>query len=1151
MTESVELLEAKIREAIVPGARGRLRERGLARGLVWDKGEVPPSAQGFSPSLTDDLLDYGHVVMAMALRLRNLARSNPVLPRAFLVAGETIESAVHRGDPGRDDRGLNRIAAAVSFHLGRYAARAFSVLPSMEENTNFSPTEIALGHLLRRSLVGMRHIFQEWLLSPRFTDEAIAARLQGEPDYGREDAHHEILTTIFMRSLALLDQALGNGDAAAAEAAREGLRESARTASALSSVSHWWTHTLASHLIDDLWDNTLHNRVPTLPTDSAGNSWNALRKSFIQRLYRKRKAVIDLWPSQIPAAARAIDESDNLVVALPTSAGKTRIAELCALRALASGRRVIYVTPLRALSSQVEQDLADTFGPLGIEVASLYGAAGIEAGDSETLRSNKLVVATPEKLDFAIRNDADIINDCGLVILDEGHMLGREEREVRYEAFVQRLTKREDAATRRLVCLSAMFPKPEEMSDLVEWIRLDVEGEPVHSTWRPTRQRFGTVTWQAKERFARLDVAVHDDSACVRSFILAGPPPAGSRRRRDFPADKNDLILAAAWRFVEQGKQVLVYCVQRSSVETLGRHVLKCVEHSVIRSLGCDHPDVASARRTGVEWLGREHPAVRCLDHGVALHHAGLPRQFLGEVEGLIKSGRCRVTVSSPTLAQGVNLPCSVLLVPSIWRGGKMISAKEFANVAGRAGRAFVDLEGLVIHIVHGKVRWSRRNWWNLVGDAKAAEIESGLLTLSRELLQRIASVSGRSLDEVLDYLRGNTAAWDYPDPSPSDLEVSKRGWLNDIASLDAALLGLLELETDIGELAAALREVLKGSLFGRQIARIDERLQEMIYQFLCLRAQRIWASTTVAQRRGYHLAGVGLSAGQFIDANAPELMGSLLAAETAIRARSFTAAADAIVAFAKIIGKVAPFESRGVPEDWPAMLQAWVEGNPSAEVVAIGGDEGVDFLQDGIVYRLAWAAEAVRVHALANDWEHSNAVTGVCAMAIETGSADPAVITLIRAGLKSRDTAFAAVHSTGVSFDDRPGMVEWIFAETPDPRFGEENWPTAAGREHWVRFVDSLGSGQRAYWNRATQRVTAEWLEIAPPAGSSVRLHRPPDDGNPLVLDGRFSRLGRLRGALDRPLEQVVEAVVVGEDELEVSYFGPPPPPSWLLEGQ
>src|SRR5258707_12607325 len=108
---------------------------------------------------------------------------------------------------------------------------------------------------------------------------------------------------------------------------------------------------------------------------------------------------LDLWPSQLEAARRSIDPKDDLVIALPTSAGKTRIAELCILRALADDKRIIYVTPLRALLAQVERVLARTFVPLGAAVTSLYRASGATESGTKTLAGASIVVAAPRKLD--------------------------------------------------------------------------------------------------------------------------------------------------------------------------------------------------------------------------------------------------------------------------------------------------------------------------------------------------------------------------------------------------------------------------------------------------------------------------------------------------------------------------------------------------------------------------------------------------------------------------------------------------------------------------------------------------------------------------------------------------------------------------------
>ena len=201
---------------------------------------------------------------------------------------------------------------------------------------------------------------------------------------------------------------------------------------------------LAIHLIDDLWQASFHQLLPQILPDGENAGWREARSLFIASLYRRRRAEIDLWPSQIEGAGRAVDSSDNLVVSLPTSAGKTRVAELCILRCLCERKRVVFVTPLRALSAQTEFALKKAFGPLGKSVSALYGSMGTSGFDEDTLRSRDIVVATPEKLDFALRNDPSILDDVGLVVLDEGHMIGLGEREVRYEVQIQRLLKRAD-----------------------------------------------------------------------------------------------------------------------------------------------------------------------------------------------------------------------------------------------------------------------------------------------------------------------------------------------------------------------------------------------------------------------------------------------------------------------------------------------------------------------------------------------------------------------------------------------------------------------------------------------------------------------------------------------------------------------------------
>ena len=143
----------------------------------------------------------------------------------------------------------------------------------------------------------------------------------------------------------------------------------------------WWISNLCRHLIDDLWQHSLHQNLPTAPPEGTEKKYPDLRLLFISSLYARKISEVELWPSQREAARRSTDVRDDLVVVLPTSAGKTRVAEIAALMTLSSARRVLIVTPLRALSAQTERSFRKTFAPLGFTVSSLYGASGLSIGD--------------------------------------------------------------------------------------------------------------------------------------------------------------------------------------------------------------------------------------------------------------------------------------------------------------------------------------------------------------------------------------------------------------------------------------------------------------------------------------------------------------------------------------------------------------------------------------------------------------------------------------------------------------------------------------------------------------------------------------------------------------------------------------------------
>ena len=520
MAATIEEIERDIQAATAAGFRGSLLARGQARSIIWRDGVLPEDAPPFSPLLSYDLLSYGYSLLGMGLRLLEL-EGNPDNARlAFEHAAGAIEAVIAKGDATDHAWGFHHVVAAAAYHLGRFSARAYSLLAGRLADANISPIERCLALLMVRNLNALYTLITSWRRDGAGTDNNLVTFLQGgaaeapSSDQGDDkddqspafDVLDLAITDNFMAAIAVFLLALERGDSTLVDQAISRLHTGLTGCAEMNFVPQWWSHRLAIYLIGDLWSASFHVRLPLIPNQPEAADWEKLREIFIALLHRRARAEIELWPSQLDAAARAMDQKDDLVVSLPTSAGKTRIAELCILRCLSAGKRVVFVTPLRALSAQTEVNLQRTFSPLGKTISTLYGSIGTSDFEQDTLRKRDIVVATPEKLDFALRNDPSLLNDVGLLVLDEGHMIGIGEREVRYEAQIQRLLKRSDAAQRRIVCLSAILPEGEQLEDFANWLTRDHLGGVVRNDWRPTRLRYGEVVWNGNS--ARLNIQI-------------------------------------------------------------------------------------------------------------------------------------------------------------------------------------------------------------------------------------------------------------------------------------------------------------------------------------------------------------------------------------------------------------------------------------------------------------------------------------------------------------------------------------------------------------------------------------------------------------------------------------------------------------------
>lgn len=1166
MAATIEEIERDIREAIAAGFRRNLLARGQARSMIWRDGQLPDGAPPFSSLLSYNLLSYGYSLLSMGIRLLELEGNLDIARLAFEHAAGAIEAVIAKGDARDEARGFHHIVAASAYHLGRFSAHAYSLLVGTLASANISPIERCLALLMVRDLDALYALIASWRQDGIGSDTNLVSLLQGPIFTGRSggegdntdyqsrafDALDLAITDNFMGAIAVFLLALERGEANLVAEAVGRLHSGLSGCAEMNFVPQWWIHRLAIYLIGDLWTASFHIRLPLIPDQSDAANWAQLREIFIALLHRRKRAEIELWPSQLSAAARAIDAKDDLVISLPTSAGKTRIAEFCILRCLSAGKRAIFVTPLRALSAQTEVSLQRTFLPLGKTISTLYGSIGTSDFEQDALRKRDIVVATPEKLDFALRNDPSLLNDVGLIVLDEGHMIGIDEREVRYEAQIQRLLKRVDAEQRRIVCLSAILPSGEQLEDFANWLTRDHPGSVVRDSWRPTRLRYGEVVWNGES--ARLNIQVGAERPWVPNFFIARVPPKG-QRKSPFPRDQREFCLATTWRLVEEGQSVLIYCPLRASVEPFARAIVDLNRRGLLRSvLQSDGRALATAFAIGREWLGDNHPILECLKLGVAIHHGALPTPFRKEVERLLRNGVLKITVSSPTLAQGLNLSATSIVIHSLMRNKEVIESSEFRNVAGRAGRAYVDVEGLVVHPMFDDLANRRMKWQRLIANEAGREMESGLYRLVITLLNRMQRKIGeKSLDRLVDYVMNNSKAWQFAklqDESKEEAAVEATRWEQFLTNLDTAILSLMgEQEVQDEDIELKLDEILASSLLERRLARRNEATRIAVKSALHSRAKFIWTNSTPTQRRGYFLAGVGLNTGQQLDAMAVEVTALLVQANGAILNRDEPLAIKALTSLAEKIFSVSPFIPKPLPGNWRTILEAWLQGTAILEVAGNDEDEVLRFVEGGLIYRLPWGIEAIRVRGVANGDSYEDGLTladfelGLAAAAVETGTLNRSAALLMQAGFTSRLSAIKVVHDSKADFTDGRALREWLGSPTVAALSEDSNWPTPETAEIWSVFRESFSPAVNRVWRHRTYDVPLTWADKQATLVTGAPAHAvtAADGKQTLILSPDFE----LAGSLVRPLNParvglLLATVNTKQTDMHLDYFGP-----------
>jgi superfamily II RNA helicase len=570
-------------------------------------------------------------------------------------------------------------------------------------------------------------------------------------------------------------------------------------------------------------------------------------------------------------AIAALNEGKSVVVCAPTGSGKTLVGEYAIYRALTRGKRVFYTTPLKALSNQKLRDFRDQFGD---------DQVGLLTGDVSFSREAPILVMTTEIFrnmlyGTPIGEVGTSLIDVEAVVLDECHYMNDRQRGTVWEESI--IYCPPDV---QLVALSATVANSGQLTD---WLN-QVHGatELIYSDHRSVPLQFHFCTPKG------LMPLLSGNQKTIHPSLKRKGKPQG---KQDTPSlayavsqlHQKDMLPAIYFIFSRKGcDNAVAELDQFSLVSDREAERLKAQIDSFLER----NPE---AGRSG---------HIESLYRGIAAHHAGVLPAWKAIIEELFQQGLIKVVFATETLAAGINMPARTTVISSLSkrtdRGHRLLTASEFLQMAGRAGRRGMDKLG---HVVTVQTRFEGAREAAYLATAEADPLISQftpgygmvLNLLQTHSLDDARALVERSFGQYLSNLR-----WRPQQEEIDRLQSELAHQQAQLDTIDPALLASYEklqerlkearrllkilyeqaLELQSGDLAAALPFAIAGtilSLKGKHVP-VSSPLPAVLVtkvpgsgQFpylVCLGQDNRWYVVAVADVTGLHaefprLAGV------------------------------------------------------------------------------------------------------------------------------------------------------------------------------------------------------------------------------------------------------------------------------------------------------
>lgn len=416
------------------------------------------------------------------------------------------------------------------------------------------------------------------------------------------------------------------------------------------------------------------------------------------------------WPFTLDpfqqVSIASIERGESVLVSAHTSAGKTVVAEYAIAQCLKNNQRVIYTSPIKALSNQKYREFMAEFSDVGLMT-----------GDVTINPTATCLVMTTEILRSMLYRGSEIMREVGWVVFDEIHYLRDKTRGVVWEETIILLPDKV-----RYVFLSATIPNAMQFA---EWIT-KTHGQPCHvvyTDFRPTPLQHyffpagadgihlivdekGTFR---EDNFQKAMSSIADKEGDDPADAMAKRKGKGRDKRMNKGGQKgpSDIYKIVRMIMMKNYNPVIVFSFSKRECENLALQM-----SSMTFNDDSEKAMVSEVFKRALEMLSEEDKKLPQIEHilpllrrGIGIHHSGLLPILKEAIEILFQEGLIKVLFATETFSIGLNMPAKTVVFTNVRKfdgvSQRWLSSSEFIQMSGRAGRRGLDDRGIVIMMIN------------------------------------------------------------------------------------------------------------------------------------------------------------------------------------------------------------------------------------------------------------------------------------------------------------------------------------------------------------------------------------------------------------------------------------------------------------------